>query len=122
MRAVNYDFAYMFSYSERPKTLAERKYKDNVPEAVKSRRLSEIVALQRENSSIKTQQGLGKTYEVLIEGFSKKSTDMLMGRNSQNLVVVFPKKNYKKGDYVNVLITSCTTSTLIGEILGEVAS
>ena len=122
MRAVNYDFAYMFSYSERPKTLAERKYKDDVPEAVKSRRLSEIVALQRENSSIKTQQGLGKTYEVLIEGFSKKSTDMLMGRNSQNLVVVFPKKNYKKGDYVNVLITSCTTSTLIGEILGEVAS
>ena len=122
MRAVNYDFAYMFSYSERPKTLAERKYKDDVPEPVKSRRLSEIVALQRENSSIKTQQGLGKTYEVLIEGFSKKSTDMLMGRNSQNLVVVFPKKNYKKGDYVNVLITSCTTSTLIGEILGEVAS
>jgi tRNA-2-methylthio-N6-dimethylallyladenosine synthase len=115
MEEVKFDFAYMFSYSERPKTLAERKYPDDVPEAVKSRRLAEIVELQRKNSGIKTALGVGKVHEVLVEGFSKKSEDMLMGRNPENSVVVFPKGNYKKGDYVNVLVTKCTTSTLIGE-------
>lgn len=118
MREVGYDYAYMFSYSERPKTLAERKYKDDVPENVKNRRLSEVVNLQRENSSIKTAQGVGKVHRVLIEGFSKKSEEMLMGRNSQNMVVVFPKGNHKKGDYVNVLAERCTTSTLIGDVVG----
>ncbi|MBX3163688.1 MAG: tRNA (N6-isopentenyl adenosine(37)-C2)-methylthiotransferase MiaB [Bacteroidetes bacterium] len=118
MREVGYDYAYMFSYSERPKTLAERKYKDDVPENVKNRRLSEVVNLQRENSSIKTAQGVGKVHRVLIEGFSKKSEEMLMGRNSQNMVVVFPKDNHKKGDYVNVLAERCTTSTLIGNVVG----
>lgn len=115
MKEVQFDYAYMFSYSERPKTLAERKYKDDVPEEIKARRLTEIVNLQRENSGIKTAQGLGKIHEVLVDGFSKKSEDMLKGRNSENLVVVFPKGNYKKGDYVNVKAISCTTSTLIGE-------
>lgn len=115
MKEVQFDYAYMFSYSERPKTLAERKYTDDVPEEVKSRRLAEIVELQRTNSGIKTQLGLGKVHEVLVEGFSKKSDQELMGRNPQNTVVVFPKGNYKKGDYVNVLVTRCTTSTLIGE-------
>jgi tRNA-2-methylthio-N6-dimethylallyladenosine synthase len=115
MKAVKYDFAYMFMYSERPKTLAERKYKDDVPEEVKKRRLNEIVSLQREHSAVKTAEGVGKIHKVLIEGFSKKSEEMLMGRNSQNTVVVFPKKENKKGDYVNVLVTSCTSSTLIGE-------
>ncbi len=117
MQDVKFDFAYMFSYSERPKTLAERKYKDDVPEEVKSRRLTEIVNLQRDNSAIKTKQGLGKIHEVLVDGFSKKSTEMLKGRNSQNAVVVFPKGSYNIGDYVNVKATSCTTSTLIGEVV-----
>jgi tRNA-2-methylthio-N6-dimethylallyladenosine synthase len=117
MQDVKFDFAYMFSYSERPKTLAERKYKDDVLEEVKSRRLTEIVNLQRDNSAIKTKQGLGKIHEVLVDGFSKKSTEMLKGRNSQNAVVVFPKGSYNIGDYVNVKATSCTTSTLIGEVV-----
>lgn len=117
MKEVGYDYAYMFSYSERPKTLAERKYKDDVPEETKNRRLSEVVNLQRENSSIKTAQGVGKVHRVLIEGFSKKSEEMLMGRNSQNMVVVFPKDNHKKGEYVNVLAERCTTSTLIGKVI-----
>ena len=115
MKEIKYDYAYMFSYSERPKTLAERKYKDDVAEAVKKRRLAEIIELQRLNSGIKTLLGIGQVHEVLVEGFSKKSNEMLMGRNSQNTVVVFPKQNYKKGDYVNILATRFTTSTLIGE-------
>ncbi|HEV7230608.1 MAG TPA: tRNA (N6-isopentenyl adenosine(37)-C2)-methylthiotransferase MiaB [Bacteroidia bacterium] len=114
MEWVGYDFAYMFAYSERPKTLAERKYKDDVPEEVKKSRLTEIVALQQKLSAERTKSGLGKIHRVLVEGVSKKSEDMLSGRNSQNTVVVFPKKNYKKGDYVNVLAERCTVATLIG--------
>ena len=119
LKQVQYDYAFLFMYSERPKTLAERKYKDDVPEEIKSRRQSEIVAIQRENSAIKTKAGVGKIHKVLIEGFSKKSDEMFMGRNTQNTVVVFPKENYKKGDYVNVLVTSCTASTLIGQVVGD---
>ena len=118
MRTINYDFAYMFAYSERPKTLAERKYADDVPELVKKRRLAEVVDLQRASSKSRTEVGVGKTHEVLIEGFSKKSEEMLMGRNSQNAVVVFPKGDHKKGDYVLVKAHSCTPSTLIGEVIG----
>jgi len=114
-REVRYDFAYMFMYSERPKTLAERKYEDDIAEDLKKIRLQEIVALQLENSAFKTKEGLGKVHKVLVEGTSKKSADMLMGRNTQNTVVVFPKLHYKKGDYVNVMATSCTSGTLIGE-------
>jgi tRNA-2-methylthio-N6-dimethylallyladenosine synthase len=117
MKEVKYDFAFMFMYSERPKTLAERKYKDDVPEEIKQKRLAEIVALQREHSEFHTRKQVGSITKVLIEGFSKKSEDMLMGRNSQNSVVVFPKGNYKRGDYVNVMVTSSTSSTLIGEVV-----
>ncbi|MCE3227763.1 MAG: miaB 2 [Bacteroidetes bacterium] len=117
MEKVQYDFAYMFMYSERPKTLAERKYTDDVPEEVKKRRLQEVVDLQRKHSGIRTEQGVGKIHRVLVEGFSKKSDDMLMGRNSQNSVVVFPREHYKKGDYVNVFVDACTSSTLIGKVV-----
>lgn len=117
MKEVQYDFAFMFMYSERPKTLAERKYKDDIAEDIKRKRLSEIVDLQHLHSGIRTKEGVGKTHRVLIEGFSKKSEDMLMGRNSQNSVVVFPKGNHKKGEYVNVYVDQCTTSTLIGKVV-----
>lgn len=116
MNEIQYEFAYMFSYSERPKTLAERKYEDDIPAEVKSRRLTEIVDLQRKHSEIRTKEGLGKIHKVLVEAISKKSSEMMSGRNSQNTTVVFPKGNLKKGDYVNVLVTSCTSSTLIGEV------
>jgi tRNA-2-methylthio-N6-dimethylallyladenosine synthase len=115
MEAVKYDFGYMFAYSERPKTLAERKYKDDVPEAVKSRRLAEIVDLQLKHSAYRTKQGVGKIHRVLVEGVSKKSNEKLFGRNSQSTVVVFPKENFKPGDYVNVLAEDCTGATLIGK-------
>jgi tRNA-2-methylthio-N6-dimethylallyladenosine synthase len=105
----------MFAYSERPKTLAERKYKDDVPEEVKKRRLQEIVDLQQKNSGERTRLGVGKIHRVLVEQVSKKSTNELSGRNSQNSVVVFPRENYKPGDYVNVLVTDCTSATLIGK-------
>lgn len=118
MEKVQYDFAYMFMYSERPKTLAERKFADDIPEEIKKRRLQEVVDLQRKHSEIKTKAGVGKVHKVLVEGVSKKSEEMLSGRNSQNTTVVFPKGNHKKGDYVNVLATSCTSSTLIGEVIG----
>ncbi len=115
MEEVKYEFGYMFAYSERPKTLAERKYKDDVPAEVKSRRLAEIVDLQLKHSALRTKEGVGKVHRVLVEGVSKKSKEELYGRNSQNTVVVFPKKEYKKGDYVNVLVTACTGGTLIGK-------
>lgn len=117
MEQVKYDFAFMFAYSERPKTLAERKFKDDIPEDVKKQRLSEVVALQRKHSEYHIKKQVGQVHKVLIEGFSKKSEDMLMGRNSQNVVVVFPKGNHKVGDYVNVMATRCTSSTLIGEVV-----
>jgi tRNA-2-methylthio-N6-dimethylallyladenosine synthase len=115
MELVKYDFAYMFAYSERPKTLAERKYKDDVPEDVKKKRLQEIVDLQQKHSAIRTAEGVGKIHRVLIEGTSKKSAEQYFGRNSQNTTVVFPKGDYLPGQYANVLATSCTTATLIGE-------
>ena len=114
MEWVKYDFAYMFAYSERPKTLAERKYKDDVPEDVKKRRLQEIVDLQQKHSGERTKSGVGKIHRVLAERVSKKSSNELSGRNSQNTTVVFPKENFKPGDYVNVLATDCTSATLIG--------
>jgi len=115
MEEVKYHFGYMFAYSERPKTLAERTYKDDVPEEIKKRRLQEIVDLQVKHSAERTKEGVGKVFRVLVEGVSKKSSEELYGRNSQNTVVVFPKKNYKKGDYVNVLVDNCTGGTLIGK-------
>lgn len=118
MKKVEYDFAYMFTYSERPKTLAERKYEDDVPEDVKKRRLQEVMEVQSASSAMRTKLGVGKMHRVLIESESKKSKDQWSGRNSQNITVVFDKGNAKKGEYVNVLAESCTLSTLIGKIVG----
>ena len=116
MEWVGYEFAYMFKYSERPKTMAERKYKDDVPEEVKSRRLNEIIEMQHRLSKISNLKDLNKVHKVLAESVSKKSAEHLSGRNSQNKVVIFPKGNFKPGDYVNVLVTECTHATLIGII------
>lgn len=112
---VKYDYGYMFSYSERPNTPAAKKLTDDVPEDVKSRRLAEIIARQREHSLERNQLCVGKTYKVLVEGFSKRSQEQLSGKNDQNKIVVFPKENFKKGDYVNVLITECSSGTLLGK-------
>lgn len=112
---VQYDFAYMFMYSERPKTLAERKFKDDVPEDVKGRRLTEIVDLQQKMSLASNQKDVGKTFEVLVESLSKRSKEHLSGRNSQNKVIIFPKKDYQPGDYVMVKVHSCTAATLLGD-------
>lgn len=115
---VKYDYGYMFSYSERPGTMAARKMKDDVPNETKQRRLSEIIALQREHCMLRTKRHVGEIQEILIEGTSKKDDTMWMGRNSQNVVAVFPKENYKLGDFVNVKINDCTSATLIGEAVG----
>ena len=117
MEWANYDFAYMFKYSERPGTAAAKKMKDDISEEEKSRRLSEIVELQQKMSPERTKLGLHKTHRVLIEGLSKKSDQMLSGRTSKNLVIVFPKENYKPGEYVNVYADDCTKATLIGHIV-----
>ena len=113
MREVGYSYAYMFKYSVRDNTFASRNYTDDVPETLKIKRLEEIIALQQELSLQHNQRDVGKTFEVLVEGTSKRSADQLFGRTSQNKVVVFPKGNHQKGDYVNVTITSCTAATLI---------
>jgi tRNA-2-methylthio-N6-dimethylallyladenosine synthase len=118
MEHVKYSFGYMYAYSERPGTLAGRKMEDDVPEETKLRRLQEIVDLQRKHSAFRTQEFLGQTVEVLIEKTSKKSKEQLSGRNSQSITVVFPRENYKIGDFVNVKINSCTSGTLIGEAVG----
>ncbi|MFV0540345.1 MAG: tRNA (N6-isopentenyl adenosine(37)-C2)-methylthiotransferase MiaB [Aestuariibaculum sp.] len=118
MEHVRYDFGFMFAYSERPGTLAERKLEDNIPDDVKKRRLTEIINLQQQIGFERTQRFVGKTVEVLIEKDSKRSDLQWSGRNSQNTVVVFPKENYKPGDFVNVKISDCTTATLIGEAVG----
>ena len=114
MRYCKYDLAYMYFYSQRPGTLAARRFEDDVPEDIKKRRLQEMVDLHRQNTLESMQRDVGKTCKVLVEGFSKKTQDDLQGRNDQNKVVVFPKGNYKKGDYVFIKITSCTSGTLIG--------
>ncbi len=121
MEYSKYDMSYMFFYSERPGTLAERRYKDDVPLEVKKRRLQEIVELQNRLSQESNKKDLGKTFKVLIEGDSKRSDKDWMGRNSQNKVVVFPKENYelKKGDYVDVLVNDCTQATLLGKIINQ---
>ncbi|NND52375.1 MAG: tRNA (N6-isopentenyl adenosine(37)-C2)-methylthiotransferase MiaB [Flavobacteriaceae bacterium] len=118
MDYVKYAFGYMFAYSERPGTMAERKLEDDIPEAVKKRRLQEVVDLQQKHSKYRTEQFLNKTVEVLIEKESKKSDMHWMGRNEQNTVVVFPKEHYNIGDFVNVRTTDCTSATLIGVAVG----
>jgi len=119
MREVGFDFAYMFKYSERPNTKAARHLKDDVPEDVKSRRLMEIIELQGKLSEQSKQNDVGKRFEVLIEGESKKSKDEFFGRTSQNKVVVFPKENHRIGEFVYVEVTNCTPATLLGHIVEE---
>jgi tRNA-2-methylthio-N6-dimethylallyladenosine synthase len=120
MNYAGYDMSYMFFYSERPGTLAQRRYQDDIPEAVKKRRLQEIVEQQNVLSRLSNNQDVGKIFKVLIENTSKRSDLHWMGRNSQNKVIVFPKstESLKPGDYVNVRVNECTQATLIGEILG----
>jgi len=119
MEYSRYDLSYMFFYSERPGTLAARRYKDDIPEAIKKRRLQEIVDLQHRLSLESNQKDLGRVFKVLIEGNSKRSYKDWMGRSTQNKVIVFPKNEnaLKKGDYVNVKVTDCTKATLMGEII-----
>lgn len=117
MEQVKYDFAYMFKYSERPKTLAEKKYEDSVPEDVKGERLKEVIDLQMKHSLESNKKAVGKEHKVLVEGVSKRSDDFMFGRNTQNTVLVFAKGNSKPGDYVTVRATDCTSATLMGEIV-----
>ncbi len=118
MDYVHFDFAYMFMYSERPGTLAAKRYADDIPDAVKRNRLKEIVAKQQEHSYLRLQALVGTTQKVLIEGFSKKSNNDYCGRSDQNAMVVFPvSENYKPGQYVNVRVDRTTTATLIGHVV-----
>lgn len=116
-RKVGFDYAYMFYYSERPGTLAARHYPDDVPLDVKTRRLNEIIALQSELSLKSNHNDIGKTFRVLVEGPSKKNPEELCGRSGSNKMCVFPGKGHKAGDYVNVKVLSCTSATLIGELV-----
>lgn len=115
MREVGYEFAYMFKYSERPNTKAARTMQDNVSEEVKTVRLTQIIDLQNELSLESNRRDIGKCFEVLIEGTSKRSADQLYGRTSQNKVVVLPRENFKVGDYVTVQVSECSSATLIGK-------
>lgn len=115
MDQVQYDFSYMFYYSERPGTLAAKKYADDIPLPVKKRRLQEIIEKQNQLSLARNQRDIGKQQEILIEGVSKRSNDYLKGRNSANKVVIVPKGNLKMGQYITVKITDCSSATLFGE-------
>jgi len=120
MEYVKYDFGFMFNYSERPNTQAQRKLEDDIPEEVKKRRLKEIIDLQMQHSHFRNQEQVGKVHKILVEGVSKKSDNELFGRNTQNTVVVFPRENYKAGQYVNVEVYECTSATLKGKAIGLV--
>ncbi|WGH26739.1 MAG: tRNA (N6-isopentenyl adenosine(37)-C2)-methylthiotransferase MiaB [Candidatus Bostrichicola ureolyticus] len=117
MEYVKYDYGYMFIYSVRPGTIAEKHFKDDVPMDIKKRRLKEIINLQKKHSYFRMQQYIGKIQEVLIEKVSKKDKNYWSGRNSQNVTVVFPKQNSKIGTFVNVKIHNIISSTLIGKII-----
>jgi tRNA-2-methylthio-N6-dimethylallyladenosine synthase len=117
MDYVQYDFGFMFAYSERPGTLAARKIEDNVPEETKKKRLSQIIEKQQQHSRIRTEAFLGQTVCVLVEKESKRSQDHWSGRTTQNTVAVFPKKEFKVGDFVEVKINDCTSATLLGEAI-----
>ena len=115
MREVGYDFAFMFKYSERPGTFAQRNLGDDIPEDVKTRRLTEIIDLQNKLSEESNKRDIGKEFEILVECVSKRSEEQLSGRTSQNKMVVFDKGNHQIGDYVKVRITGCSSATLFGE-------
>lgn len=115
MDEVKYDFSYMFFYSERPGTLAAKKLEDDVPLEIKKRRLQEIIDKQQSHSLERNKKDIGKTHKVLIEGTSKRSDEFLQGRNTANKVVIFPRKNFKPGEYVKVLVDDCSAATLFGK-------
>jgi tRNA-2-methylthio-N6-dimethylallyladenosine synthase len=117
MREVGFDSAFLFKYSERPGTYAAKNLPDNISEKLKTERLNEIIALQNELSGISNQRDLGKTFEVLVEGFSKRSREQLFGRNEQNKVVVFPKGDAKIGQLRMIKVMDCTSATLLGELI-----
>ena len=117
MEEVKYEMAYMFFYSERPGTLAAKRYEDDIPEEVKKRRLTEIIDLQRAHSIERNKADVDKTFEVLVEKPSKRSEDDLCGRNSQNKMIVFPKGNAKVGEYIQVKVTDYSQAILKGEIV-----
>jgi tRNA-2-methylthio-N6-dimethylallyladenosine synthase len=117
VKQCKFDLAYMYAYSERPGTLAARRYADDIPEEVKSRRLSEIIDVHRINSHNSNLADVGMVYDVLVEGPSKKNSDDYCGRTDKNKMVVFPKGASQKCDYVKVLITGCTSGTLLGELI-----
>jgi tRNA-2-methylthio-N6-dimethylallyladenosine synthase len=117
MDEVQYDFAYMFKYSERPKTLAERRFEDDVADETKGKRLTEIIDKQLIHSHASHKKQIGKVDKVLVEGPSKRSDDFMCGRNGKNSMVVFPKGDFDKGTYVMVKITDCTSATLMGEVI-----
>ena len=119
MEEVKYDFAYMFMYSERPGTLAQRKYTDDVPEDVKARRLDEIIALQQENALKRNKLEIGKVHRVLIEGVSKRSEQDFYGRNDQNKVIIFPINGHAPAEYVDVIVDRCTSATLFGQVIED---
>jgi tRNA-2-methylthio-N6-dimethylallyladenosine synthase len=119
MDYVRYDFSYMFYYSERPGTLAAKKYPDDIPLDIKKRRLQEIIAKQQAISLARNQRDVGKVFKVLIEGYSKRSQEHLQGRNSANKVVIFPRGTFGKGQYVLVKVHECTAATLLGEVVEE---
>jgi tRNA-2-methylthio-N6-dimethylallyladenosine synthase len=118
MEWSEFDFSYMYKYSERPKTLAERKFEDDIPEEVKGKRLSEIIHMQGRLSTASNKRDIGKTVRVLVEGNSKRSEEFVSGRSSENKMVVFPKEQYKAGDLVDVLVHDCTQATLLGKATG----
>ncbi|MDH7447874.1 tRNA (N6-isopentenyl adenosine(37)-C2)-methylthiotransferase MiaB [Aquimarina sp. 2201CG14-23] len=118
LELIKYEHGYMYAYSERPGTLAERKLEDDVPEEVKKRRLAEVIALQRKHCAYRHESYIGQTFEVLIEKESKKSDQHWSGRTTKNIVAIFPKGDYKIGDFVMVRIDECTSATLLGEVIG----
>lgn len=118
MREVGFDSAFMFKYSERPGTFASRHYPDDIAEEEKIRRLNEIIALQNELSLESNRHDIGKTFEVLVEGYSKRSREQMCGRTQQNKMIVFPKGNAKPGDFVMVKVSEATSATMLGEIVG----
>ncbi len=117
MKSVGYEYAYMFKYSERPGTQAARQFKDDVPEEIKSKRLTEIINVQAKLSHQSNLKDLNKVFRVLVDGVSKRSDKHLSGRSDQNKVIIFPREQYKPGDYVNVLVTDCTPATLLGRVI-----
>lgn len=117
MRRVKFDQAFMFKYSERPGTIAAKRMLDNVPEEIKLRRLNDIISLQNEITNKSNQEEIGRVYEVLVEGFSKRSNEQLFGRTSQNKVVIFPREGRRIGEFIKVRILSASSATLIGEVV-----